>query len=325
MPKDGTLDLSGWTPGALEPLLRLAARLPFEEAAETAGEFGFKVSKSELERLTQAYGRSCREKVYRTLGEAEEPAPTGVGRLMVLEVDGVRVLGRAQEGACLGIEIKNMVLYPASSPSQRWMVSDVREAKDLPQLVQGLLRRAGVTHKDILVGIGDGAAWVEDLVDSFCDTSITDVYHAAQYAEKVMLALLYDEATRKLLRRELCAGKVSAKAWLTEHLPDPAVWMNWAQEAVEAVEYLDKRLERMDYPSFKGEGYPIGSGQIEGANKWGVGSRMKRSGMQWSREGAARMASMRALLCSKKPLAEFDHVRHQAYPPSLPQTLQEAA
>ena len=244
---------------------------------------------------------------------------------MVLEVDGVRVLGRAQEGACLGIEIKNMVLYPASSPSQRWIVSDVREAKDLPQLVQGLLRRAGVTAQDTLIGVGDGAAWVEDLLDSFCDTSITDLYHATQYAERVMLALLYDEATREGQRRELCAGKVAVKAWLAEHLPDPAVWMNWAQEAVEAVTYLDKRFHRMDYPSFKNEGYPIGSGQVEGANKWVVGSRMKRSGIQWSRQGAARMASMRALLCSKTPLVEFDHVRHQAYPPPSPQTLQKAA
>ena len=173
--------------------------------------------------------------------------------------------------------------------------------------------------------MGDGAAWVEDLLDSFCEVSITDVYHAAGYADQVMQALGHNEATREQQRRDLCAGKVSVKAWLTEHLPDPAVWMNWAQEAIEAVEYLDKRLGRMDYPSFKDEGYPIGSGQIEGANKWVVGSRMKRSGMQWSREGAARMAVMRALLCSKQPLLEFDDTRHQAYPPPSPQSLQKAA
>ena len=307
------------------PLLSLASRLPFEEAAEVANEFGLRVSKSELERLSQAYGRSCREGVYQTLLEAEEPTSTGRGRLMVLELDGVRVLGRAQEGACPGIEVKNIVLYPAASPSQRWIVSDVREAKELPQLVQGLLRRAGVTHRDTLVGIGDGAAWVEDLLDSFCEVSITDVYHAAEYAERVMLALSWDEATRTQQRRDLCAGKVAVKAWLAEHLPDPAVWTSWEREAVEAVEYLDKRLCRMDYPSFKTEGYPIGSGQIEGANKWVVGSRMKRSGMQWSREGAARMASMRALLCSKQPLVAFGDLRQQAYPPPLPRSLQQAA
>ena len=47
----------------------------------------------------------------------------------------------------------------------------------------------------------------------------------------------------------------------------------------------------MDYPSFRARGFPIGSGQVEGMNKSVIGNRLKRSGMQWSREGAARMAS----------------------------------
>jgi hypothetical protein len=243
---------------------------------------------------------------------------------MILECDGVRVLTKPEEGGCQGLEIKNVVLYPANSPSQRWMLSEVRQAKELPDMIQGLLRKAGVTDKDTLVGVGDGAAWVEDLLDTFCEVSITDVYHATQYAERIMQELSWNEEVREEQRRDWCRGKVSVREWLNEHLPKPTVWMGWDEEAVDAIAYLDKRLHRMDYPSFKAKGLPIGSGQIEGANKWVVGARMKRSGMQWSKEGAARMACMRAQVCSNNPLVDFDQVRHKAYPPPS-QILQGAA
>jgi hypothetical protein len=34
----------------------------------------------------------------------------------------------------------------------------------------------------------------------------------------------------------------------------------------------------MNYPAFKAEGYPIGSGQVEAMNKNVIGNRLKRSG-----------------------------------------------
>jgi hypothetical protein len=92
------------------------------------------------------------------------------------------------------------------------------------------------------------------------------------------------------------------------------VWLSWSEEALGALQYLEKRLDNMAYPSFKAKGYPIGSGQVEGMNKSVIGNRLKRSGMQWSREGAASMASLRAQSCSKHSLVDFDELRQQAYP-----------
>lgn len=78
--------------------------------------------------------------------------------------------------------------------------------------------------------------------------------------------------------------------------------------------YLETRLEHMDYPGYKAKGWPIGSGQVEGMNKNVIGNRMKRSGMHWSRPGAARMASLRAQVCAERPLVAFDSLRHKAFP-----------
>lgn len=71
----------------------------------------------------------------------------------------------------------------------------------------------------------------------------------------------------------------------------------------------------MDYPTFKARGYPIGSGHVEAMKKSVIGNRLKRSGMHWSRDGAARMASLRAQFCARHPLVDLDQLRHKAYPP----------
>jgi len=39
----------------------------------------------------------------------------------------------------------------------------------------------------------------------------------------------------------------------------------------------------MDYFSYREEGYPIGSGMVEGACKFVVGKRFKKSGMRWKK------------------------------------------
>lgn len=56
----------------------------------------------------------------------------------------------------------------------------------------------------------------------------------------------------------------------------------------------------MGYRDYKAKGWPIGSGQIEGANKSVIGARMKRGGMRWSQQGINRMAAMRSNQCSAK-------------------------
>ena len=43
--------------------------------------------------------------------------------------------------------------------------------------------------------------------------------------------------------------------------------------------------QRMDYHRLAEEGYPIGSGEVEAANKLLVVQRLKRSGQSWERDG----------------------------------------
>lgn len=313
--RDKRLDHSGWTPKALACLTDLVARVPLEESAQIAGNFGLKLSSSELDRLQRPYSGACRVEVARKLLSLEtEASPLAKGRRMVLQVDGVYVLGQPEGGTCPGLELKTAVLYPQDAPTQRFMLADRVSADDFLPLLAGLLKRANLDAKDTLIGLGDGASWIDKAFDHLQAVRVTDVYHATEYLDIVMQALGWNEDTRKAHRRSWYRGEVNARDWLQQHLPEPDVWLSWNEAAKTALSYIDARLDSMDYALFKAKDYPIGSGQIEGMNKNVIGTRMKRSGMHWSEHGAASMASLRAQTCAKHPLTDFQQLRHLAYP-----------
>ena len=49
----------------------------------------------------------------------------------------------------------------------------------------------------------------------------------------------------------------------------------------ERLSYLRKREELMQYPQFRRQGWPIGSGMVESANKLVVEARLKGAGMRF--------------------------------------------
>jgi hypothetical protein len=323
---DASLDNSGWSPAALERLLELHLHLPVEPASHLARTFGLMISGSELERVSKPYLATCQGLLQTTLSQAvtastsqgevtevKQPPPARSGRMMVLQTDGVFVLKRPENGYCEGMEIKTAVLYPQNAPQDRVMLADGCSASEFLPMLSGLVNRFCTKH-DFIVGIGDGAAWVEEALDTLADVRITDVYHSAQYLDVIMQALAWDEHKRTQHRKAWCKGEISAQHWLSLHLPPPEQRQNWSQEATTALNYLIARLEHMNYPAFKTKGYPIGSGQVEAMNKNVIGNRLKRSGMHWSTHGAAGMAATRALSLSKFKLFSFNQLRFLAYP-----------
>jgi hypothetical protein len=48
------------------------------------------------------------------------------------------------------------------------------------------LVRRFCSKQDFIVGIGDGAPWVEDILNLLADIRITDVFHSCQYLDTMM-------------------------------------------------------------------------------------------------------------------------------------------
>jgi hypothetical protein len=68
----------------------------------------------------------------------------------------------------------------------------------------------------------------------------------------------------------------------------------------EHLSYLQKREGLMDYPQFRKQGWPIGSGSVESANKLVVEARLKGAGMHWQRRNVNPMLALRNAVCNER-------------------------
>ena len=81
-------------------------------------------------------------------------------------------------------------------------------------------------------------------------------------------------------------------------LPGPA---DTAAEALqEHRQYLEKRVALMDYPTYRQQGWPIGSGSVESANKRVMQARLKGAGMRWERAHVNPMLALRTAVCNER-------------------------
>jgi hypothetical protein len=110
-------------------------------------------------------------------------------------------------------------------------------------------------------------------------------------------------------------GQTAPAEWFAQtlhqlkHAGPPALaseWQTWREAYPEQAEiqksltYLDKRLAQMEYPRFQAEGWPLGSGAVESANKLVVEARLKGSGMRWARSHVDPMLALRNAVCNDR-------------------------
>jgi hypothetical protein len=153
-------------------VLDQCVRLPFREAHEALSIQGLPLSLSHCERLTQTYGEVLeRASVARLEALATLPllSATTKPRVMVVQADGVYVMERDKPvpGQCEGREIKQVLFYPNSSPSEPDRDASSATIDDFIPLAQGLMRQAGLRQADasgwatLLVGSTSSlTAWV---------------------------------------------------------------------------------------------------------------------------------------------------------------------
>lgn len=312
------LDGSGLSPAVLRSVVYLGSHLTYRESQEALGLQDIELSLGQVEqkhhRYAEVYEHQCKDYLR---NQATQALPPGGGQTWVVQADGMFVMERDKPapGQCEGREVKQGVLFSLAAPEQRHYVSHAGEVDQFSPLVHGLQRHLGMRQQDLLVGVGDGAAWVDGLFAELgVGVRILDVFHATQYLDLVMQAMGWDQARREAHRDSWCRGDINARSWLKHRLPDPSVWLTWAEPARQALRYLEERLDQMDYYDFKQKGFPIGSGVIEGAANSVIAARMRRSGMRWSHSGINRMANLRSEFASAKPILDFHNVRTLAFP-----------
>ncbi len=159
-----------------------------------------------------------------------------------------------------------------------------------------------------VIVLGDGAKWIWDHVATLFGserTEIVDWYHASQHLWTVAKALHGDDTP--VTKAWATTGR--DRLWQNGPKPlldwfDATVPSDAAAAAVHKRErgYFNTNAPRMQYPSFRQQRLPIGSGAVEASAKHLVQQRMKRAGSRWSDLGARAILDLRCHLLSGRPL-----------------------
>jgi hypothetical protein len=294
--------------------VRLGTWIAFEQAAQLlAACLGVQVSEATARRQTEAAGAAY-ERVHRAAVERieHEASPAGPGPdKQLVSVDGAMV--PLVHGAWA--EVKTLVVGVVGQPvrqGEEWVVhsgelsyfSRMLEAEAFSRQALVEIQRRGVENAGQVVAVMDGAEWEQRFVDFHCPRAvrILDFPHAAGRVSQIGEALWGEgqASTKSWLEQRLHQLKHEGPAALLAELrglhdqhPDQAV-------LAENLAYLEKRAGHMQYPQYQAQGWPIGSGVVESANKVVVEARLKGAGKHWAPAHVNPMLALRNLVCNDR-------------------------
>lgn len=316
-PLDEQLELpaSGLMPHAHQSLVRLGARLPFEEAArELHALLGIQVSDSRVRRQTLEVGTRVQAIQTEQAGLASALAcasPQPVASRLAMSGDGAMVPLRGGTWA----EVKTVVIGEVIPPQtgspdnagrrtiNHSYFSRLADAATFADLASGEIARRGIERAEAVCAVQDGAEWLQGFVQSHRHDAvrILDFAHAAEYLGKILEQV--QQSGQRLPSRWMSVVlhhlKYHGPVRVMKHLH----WLGKRRDVPalhDALRYFGKRLSQMQYPQFQAQGWPIGSGMVESANKMVMQARLKRAGMHWEPSNVNPMLALRDALCNQR-------------------------
>lgn len=306
------------TPILYENLVRLGAWMPFEEAAEMVKVFtGAEVSEFAVRQNSLAAGEAyVSEQSQEVEGlEKETPvAPEGANKAL-LSADGAYVpLVHGEWGEVKTVVIGEVCEKVWDAKTKEWVVhsqnhtyfSRLAEAGNFDRLALVETQRRGLENAGQVGAVQDGAAWLQGFTDYHRPDAlrILDFAHATEYISKIGQATFGANSAEQVawLEKQLHQLKHSGPEQLLVELNRLVKAHPDAQslKLPEALTYLEKRRAQMQYPLFVEQGFPIGSGAVESANKVVVEARLKGAGMHWARPHVDPMLALRNLVCNHR-------------------------
>ena len=315
LPYDEVLGLVDEISPGLMPLVCLAGTLaPFADAAQDVLKrfSGVRVSASTVLRCTEGEGERLRAQLKQgrmvepTQPELKWTTPREEGQPVAyvgLDAFSVPMQG-VQASKAEHRMLYTALLYTPEKEHTRYLVDFELDA--LAEQVRSQARSLGIAQVSDLIAVTDGGNGLEEalqrhLADNL--TTILDWYHAAQHLcdfAKVWHA--HDEEARTQWQTHAKGilyeqGGEALLTYLQALVLPPRTSTQGREELRKLIGYFENNRHRTDYPTYRQKGWDIGSGPTEAGCKI-IGERLKGSGMRWVEDGAAPVASLRALYVS---------------------------
>ena len=290
-----------WTQGVERKTAFAAARASYADASQALDELaGLKVSTSEVDRIAQEHGVAL-DKLQRKEEEAwrepvspwrDTPRPEIQCERLVGEADAACVLtvsGEEHKSVCCGTVFDADARGRSGERpfvSHRLYTASAEDMGDFGERFKALAWRGGMRGARVAF-LADGARclwkWAEENLPPGT-LFIQDFWHVCERLSQ-LAQVLYPKGWEKPFAKwktSLREGKVNNVIQTLRRLR-PKFKGEAAAALDEQLAYLANGRHRMDYVRYEAEGWPIGSGAIEGTCKHLVKSRFCLTGARWRR------------------------------------------
>lgn len=176
------------------------------------------------------------------------------------------------------------------------------KAAALQTLQQRAAQRDG-RHIQAHVALTDGAESLQQhMITAFPHaTLILDIIHASEYLWATATALLGETSPARTpwvaaQLELLLAGQVGTVIAQLRVEATRTTWTDTQRTAIQrTIGYYVRNQAYMRYDDYLAQGWPIGTGVVEGACGHLVKDRMEQAGMRWTQDGAQAMLDLRAV------------------------------
>jgi hypothetical protein len=324
-PRDAELGVPGMSlsPGLTAMIGKAAAAVPFAGAGSLLEDLaGVHLTVKRTERAAEASGAAhaaqVRERSALIAGRKLVPLPPRpVPDMLYGVIDGTGVPmtaretagrdGKGEDGRARTREAKLAVFfnqaglddegYPVRDRASSSYIASFETAGVFADLVKAEGIRRGAGHVRQLTFIGDGAAWIWNLVTATFPeaTQIVDLYHAREHIHSLVKSLefiLLDHTGEWLAARieDLDYGDIDGIETAVRKYPLEGIKKD---EVERELGYFLNNAPRMRYHWFRQCGLFVGSGVVEAGCKAIVGQRLKQAGMHWTTRGADAIIALR--------------------------------
>jgi len=289
-------------------ITQIAAFMPFKETKKLLADLiGVDVSVTFIEDITVKVGnrlhRDMQEKARRpyAIKDREENVTT-----LYIGADGAMVPLVGEESVeykenKLGIVFNNNDLVHKTTKKgktstqikKKRLVSSLAEGVEpfKKMLFSAAVEKGYYAAKEV-VFLSDGATWLEKCKDEYFSKAvkILDWYHATEHLWTTAHALFGE------------TNEGACRCWVTPY--EELLWNGKVEEVIALIKteilsrkknqqplielhgYYISNKDNMRYDLYRNNGWFIGSGFIESANKYIVTQRLKQSGMKWTKKSA---------------------------------------
>ena len=269
----------------------LAAELSFARVAtEVRDLLGVDVSATTVAKVSALAGRHAMEQQLRP----EIPSTFERPQRIRVYLDGGRLRTRLKDRPWVEPRLARIELVNALGDVHTLTLSRICSAEEFWKLLQPLLVRVGAATCPQLAFFGDGAEWIlyEARRRFPSAVLVLDCYHATEHVHAAAKERWGDSPIGKewasRVSTAIQRGQISAVLIELQFADHPAL--------VALDNYLRPRREFLRYKTFERDGWPIGSGPIEGLVKQALNLRLKRTGARWCLDSAEQVLALR---CAK--------------------------